>query len=123
MNKPLSVAEFEAMQVPNWTVMSKKEKIIKWASLVYNHSRRIRMLHDLEYMTPEQLRTVDTTDTIYSIAGKDPALQAAGLAGTSVSANKEFFNLSSNELHHISCDCLGELENYQMAKRIGELAG
>jgi hypothetical protein len=130
MNKQLSGKEldellettkpFEPVKQPE--PMSRKEKLEHWATLVNSYKSRIQMLHEVEYHPLWALREMKAPRaSIYDIAVNDPKLQAAGLTNPTIGGAIDFFELTQNEVHYLSCDCHGELSKDQMARRISNL--
>jgi hypothetical protein len=102
---------------------TRKYQLYYWAELIRRCPFQLKMLRNLEYMGDYQLRAeAGGPDTIFGIAAANPAFQAAGVTDDSAYTGKQHFQLTQNELHYISCDCLGQLTNDQMASRIGEIA-
>lgn len=118
------------------TIMSRKEKLQRWADL-------IRMMGDTPLALFSNLERWDQEmlDHVYCFPGEshafgvalcDPILQDAGLVGkpapgkppgsASISEVTGFFELSKEELHEFSCDCGGSISNREMASRIEHIA-
>lgn len=123
MNKTLSPNELATIgsAFPVIDIMTRREKLNRWSRLVRQHDTRIQLLHELEYMDIYQLRRTGMANTIFDIAANDPVFQQAGLASNDAAASVKFFEISRENLHHISCDCLGQLSNEQMADRIDRM--
>jgi len=126
MNKTLSPAEvtelLHAVPLPPRT-LTRHEKLSVWANAVRNHPFQLDMLHGIEHMHPSNYYLISTNGTtIFDVATKNPALNAAGLTTNNVGDSVKFFELSPNELHHLSCDCHGAVTNEHVASRIDYLA-
>lgn len=119
MNKMSPQAEFLN---PVITVMSRAEKLQRWADIVRNTRQRFYIFHLLERYTPQQLQEARCDASAFAAAYKDPILKDAGLKGDSAADAMKFFELSQDELHEFSCNCSGDLSNAEMAKRIEGIA-
>lgn len=124
MNKPLSTAEIDTLGtiLVDKPVMTRKEKLLRWASLIRQHTGTIVIFNGLEYARREMLDRYQHPQSAFAIAARDQVLSAAGLKEGHALAAVEFFNLTQNELHRFSCDCGGLISNEDMARRIESLA-
>jgi len=120
MNKQLLPDEVALLAKP---VMTRREKLMRFAAIVRSHSRDFGLYHLLETCTPEQLQNVDINTSAFEAAAADPILRDAGLTGRSVGDAQRFFELSQHDLHEFSCDCGGAIINDDMANRIESIAG
>jgi hypothetical protein len=115
-------------------VMTKKEKLTRWATLIRQASLPVYLMSNLEYRSPDQLATIWHPNSPWAVAALDPELSAAGLKAdlpspherypnqTSAAEAMRFFELSQEELHAFSCDCGGAISNANMADRIERIA-
>jgi hypothetical protein len=61
--------------------------------------------------------------TAFALAVRDPEFAAQGLSSpASVENVLNFFEMSVQEAHVFSCDCGGNIENHEQARRIEGLA-
>lgn len=108
-------------------VMTRKEKLLRWAKLVMACERSLGLYHNLEYMSYADRDRVSIRATDISALGvavADPEFQAQGLSNPStLNQVMDFFTLSQHELHEFSCDCGGSISNENQARRIEALAG
>lgn len=117
--------------------MTRREKLLHWASLVRKTITRLMLHSGLEYYSGDALTRpgywVDGY-TAFGLAMMDPAFQALGLRGQdygdgsgretgTIAQIMGFFELTQAQLHEFSCDCGGSISNTQMADRIERLAG
>lgn len=130
MNMMLSTAEIEKISTDSpVVVMTRREKLLRWAKLVRESTKDYHIYHGLEYQSPEALRQMYVQKdhpTAFALALNDPILQDAGFDSTktvSIADTMQFFELSQEQLHEFSCDCGGSISNRQMADRIEKLAG
>jgi hypothetical protein len=119
MHKPLTLEEKASL---NDIQMSKREKLVRLATLVRNHPRQVVMYHNLEYTPPDRLLSLKHEHSVFMIAAQDPVLQSAGLTAGDAYNGPKFFAMTSEEAHYISCDCGGQLTNGEMAYRLERLA-
>jgi hypothetical protein len=126
MNKPLSAAELDRLSVPAPTVMTKREKLMRFAAIVRASSGHFVIWHGLEHASDAALARIPLTrdgePTAFSAAARDPILTDAGLRNTNLLAAVKFFELTKHELHAFSCDCGGEISRTSMANRIEQIA-
>jgi hypothetical protein len=126
MNKQMTPEEVSrllgtdtAMKAPP---MSRTEKLLHWAKAVAHYPRPILMGTGLEHMRWDQLMGAVLPHSIYDVAAADPTFRAMGLDGRTVGASVEFFELSQNEVHFLTCDCHGTLSNQRMGEYIEHIA-
>lgn len=118
MNKPLLAVE-TVVAVP---VMSKREKLLRFAKLVRQCNHELVVFNGLEYHPAAQLEHLYHPLSAFALANSDPIFRDAGLKSDRVGDGKRFFELSSDDLHAFSCDCGGHISNQAMARRIETLA-
>lgn len=119
MNKPLLPDEVALLAKP---VMTRREKLLRFASIVRAHSGTFGLYHNLEGYHPEQLGSIGINGSAFDAAAADPILRDAGADLHTVADAHRFFELSQHELHEFSCDCGGAIGNNDMANRIESLA-
>jgi hypothetical protein len=104
--------------------MTKKEKLLRWADLVGKSRSYLRLLHALEYCSRTQLRQYTIpAQSAFGIAISDPIFQSAGLSvNATILEIMSFFEIDQKQLHGFSCDCGGEIDNLEQARRIARLA-
>lgn len=115
-------------------VMTRTEKLTRWAELIRKHPYPPTIFHRLEYLDHDGLRAPkfhsDDTTTVFGIATSDPKFQEAGLVPTdginirgtnSVKDIMDFFELTQAQLHEFSCDCGGPMHQETMARRVESL--
>lgn len=124
MNRQLTTEELGSLLVTDKpvSVMTRHEKLMRFAELVRNNSRPMVIFNALEYYHDYQLSGIRHPDSAFALAASDPQFQAAGLRFDDVKSAMEFFELTKDELHEFSCDCGGLINNANMARRIEHLA-
>ena len=122
MNKQLSATELVLLSSVAPHVMTRREKLLRFAMIVRTSQRNFVIFHHLEYMTEPQLRDAYHPESAFAAAAADPILSDAGLASDRVGEAQRFFELSKNDLHEFSCDCGGVIRNDTMADRIEAVA-
>lgn len=110
-------------------VMTKREKLLLWASAIREHAGNVAIYHRLEYWPQEALDSPHELmpygaahPTVMSIALNNPQMQAAGLSGNCIGDVMRFTELTQSNLHEFACDCGGMISNEDMARRIERLA-
>ena len=119
MNKPLSPAELSVFVSH---VMTRREKLMRFANLVRASVSPLYLFSGLEYLPPISLTRMSHPHSAFAVAAADGILKDAGLASDTVADAQKFFELSQNELHEFSCDCGGHISNQTMADRIERIA-
>lgn len=126
MNKPLSEQEIATLQVPGpvkTETMTRREKLLRWASVLDHSPQHFNMYRDLEYMQPDQRDALPIAGTAFEAAVHDPVLADAGLQGTTtVGGVCTFMELTPSQMHAFACGCGGQLTNHDAAERIAFLA-
>ena len=112
MNKQLSATELGLLSSVAPHVMTRREKLLRFAMIVRTSQRNFVIFHHLEYMTEPQLRDAYHPESAFAAAAADPILSDAGLASGRVGEAQRFFELSKNDLHEFSCDCGGVIRNH-----------
>lgn len=120
MNKMLSTVEF--FSLIDLPVMSKREKLLRFAHIVRASKEQFVIFSNIEFMTPGQLSMTYHPGSAFAAAAADPILKDAGLKSDRVSEAARFFDLTREELHEFSCDCGGLVSNEEMARRIERIA-
>jgi len=119
MNRQLSPAELATLAIPT---MTKRDKLLRLAQIVRAVPHRTFMFSNVEHMTIVEKRTASHPNSAFSLAASDPIFKDAGLQGSSVLEGERFFELTREELHTFACDCGGQLDNHEMARRIEFMA-
>lgn len=111
--------------------MSRREKLMLWASVIRSAPNGFVIFHNLEHYRPDELVKCGHALSAFHAALNAPALQEQGLNADmnygdtkTVSATEamRFFELKQSELHEFSCDCGGSISREDMARRIEGLA-
>src|SRR5215471_5926778 len=120
MTKHMDVEALVAQAVPVAKVMSRSDKLHRWAELLRRSGEpRLILMHDLEHMNHDQLsRCHGGMMSAFGIAAADPVFKDAGLKGDTPADAMKFFEISQHELHEFSCDCGGAIHTDDMANRI-----
>lgn len=121
MNKMLTKTELQQQAVPLAITMTRREKLLRWAKLIKEVPLKLRLYTGLEYVTMEDLNHTADDGTAFALAAADPIFKDAGLGSNSVGDGIRFFELDRDEMHHLSCDCCGDITNAVMAKRVEEI--
>jgi hypothetical protein len=111
--------------VPLRPVMSRRDKLLRWAGLVRKCQYDLVLYHGIEYMRPFDLANIlpcNNSVSAFTVAMVDPTFQSMGFGPGSVTDAMRFFELSQSQLHEFSCDCGGFIDNTEQARRIERLA-
>lgn len=124
MTKHITETEIlSAVPVP--PIMTRKDKLERWADLISKYGDDIQLVHRLEYWDEWQLdaslNQLYVLKTAFQIASDDPMFKTMGLIDTASSA-MNFFEIDQHEIHEFTCDCGGHLSNTAMARRIRNIA-
>lgn len=107
-------------------VMTRSEKLVRWAELIRLSYRQLNLYHDLERLPLYALSDIQLSsagDSAFGVAMGDPLLNAAGLpTHGSMRDIVDFFEIDQRELHEFSCDCGGVIPREEMARRMERLA-
>ncbi len=123
MHKPLSHTEVEALNAASpVTIMTRAEKLERWAVLLEKCDHYIVMASNIEYMDQCSRDRASWTYSPMSVAAADPVLSDAGLKGQTIKDVKDFFEITDEDVHAFSCNCGGEQTGAQMAGRIRNIA-
>lgn len=124
MNKHLSKQELAdvATKYPVNNLMSRDDKLERLAEL----AAKVPFVHlfdRIEDMTQKTKEKATVKWSIFDLAMQDPVFRAAGLQGSTVAHGQRFFELSNEELHHLSCNCGGAIHPNEMAQRLRSMKG
>ena len=122
MNRQLSVDELAVLGDVYVPVMTRREKLLRFAQVVRQSQHNFVIFHLLEYMDDYNLSKISHPCSAFSMATSDSVLSSAGLKSDDALSAKRFFELTTSQLHEFSCDCGGQISNDEMANRIERLA-
>lgn len=114
----------EAELVTAVPVMTRNQKLQRWADLIRAKWHRVYLWSNLEYMRKSDRDAVKVygSDTAFALAAADKEFQAQGLSSNAtITGVMDFFEISLDDAHKFSCDCGGEISNDQQARRIEQL--
>jgi len=86
-------------------ILSRKERLERWATVLEAHDKRVRPFYGLEHMPRRERREARADDTPLAVAFADPVLRARGLSGDTVGEVMNFFELTDRQMHAMFCDC------------------
>jgi len=125
-HKPL--AELQALAdvefIGSAPTMTRERRVERWIELLEgNAERKLRSLHEIEFLSRSQRRQCRTDNSPLTIAFEDPLLRAAGLKSDRVGDCTDFFELTDRQMHHAFCSChVGiSLTGVQAAQRLRNL--
>ena len=86
--------------------MGREQRLRRWIDLLETDpERRLRALHEIEYLPETQRRECRAYGSPLSVAYADPILRTAGLKSDRVGDCTDFFGLSDHQIHHAFCSC------------------
>lgn len=86
-------------------IMTRRERLERWATLIERHQGPLRPLARVEYLPADQRASLRGDDTPAAVAFRDPVFRAAGLVSDTYGDIRQFFELSEHDAHHILCSC------------------
>ncbi len=107
-HRTLNEVRCTALTIPLATsapIMSRREKLERWAMLLDRHRGRLLPLMRVEYLSEEARRVLRGADSPLSVAYNDPILRTEGLASDRLGEGIAFFELTEQEAHHLLCEC------------------
>lgn len=88
------------------TPMTRRDKLIRWADLLTALDiKALSTLASVEYMPRAERFGLRKDNSPISVAFADPVLRNAGLRDDTYGAALEFFELSHDQLHRLTCRC------------------
>ena len=99
-----ALADVQPVEAP--VGMDREQRLLHWIErLEADPERRLRALHEIEYLSPTQRRECRADDSPLSVAYADPTLRLAGLKSDRIGDCMDFFELSDDQIHHAFCSC------------------
>lgn len=127
MNRTLTKQELAdvaaAHPITEETTMTRDAKLERLATLVENCPRHISLFDRIEEMTQGRKERATLEGSVFALAAGDKTFQKAGLTGQTVADGQKFFELSNEELHHLSCNCGGQMHRDEVANRLRGMKG
>ena len=91
---------------PQSPVMSRRERLERWAELLEQQpDRDLNSLYETEYQDRRVRDALRCDGSPISVAFEDPLLRAAGLKDDSYGQARRFFDISDWDLHRVVCSC------------------
>jgi hypothetical protein len=86
--------------------MSREERLARWIEVLEREPKRLlKPLHEIEYRSAKERRTIRGDNSPLTVAYEDPVLRADGLASDKLGDALDFFQLSEQEAHTALCSC------------------
>ena len=99
-----SVADLSPMQ--SGAPLSREARLARWIeALERDPERKLRPLHEIEFMAPSARRAVRADNSPLTVAYEDPVLRAAGLKSDQLGDGMDFFSLRERDAHTALCSC------------------
>lgn len=122
-HRTLNAVRRTALTIPLATsapIMSRREKLERWAMLLDRHRGRLLPLMRVEYLSEQARKALRGDDSPLSVAYNDPILRAEGLASDRLGNGTVFFELTEQEAHHLLCEChyCGTMTGETVAARV-----
>lgn len=105
--------------------LSRAERLERWATVLERlGDRPLRALMRVEFLPPDERRSLRDSDTPLTVAHRDPVLRADGLAGDRFGDAVAYFGLKEHEAHYLVCDChyRGSMTATGVAARVRTIA-
>ena len=104
--------------------MSRRERLTRWADALEAHGGPLNALREIEYLSPDERRAYQGSNTPLSIAFGDTTLRQEGLASDRLGDAMDFFDMSDEDAHRLLCDChyMGSMTGPRIANRIRHYA-
>jgi hypothetical protein len=83
----------------------RRDRLERFASLLEQHGRPVRLLSRLEYLPKAERALLRADNSVLTVAYEDPVFRAQGLSSDRFGDVMDFFHLTSREAHHLFCDC------------------
>jgi hypothetical protein len=109
---------------PEKTVMSRCDRLERWAECLEREPRRtLRSLDGIEYGSEWQRREAREANSPLSVAFADPVLREEGLRGDKLGDALDFFEMSHGEAHRVLCSCMHgrTMEAGDVARRVRDI--
>jgi len=90
---------------PDQKVMTRQERLERWADALQAHTGELNALREIEYLPFRERRAYRGPNTPLTVAFNDPELRSAGLAGDRLGDAMDFFEMSNEDAHRLLCDC------------------
>lgn len=120
-HQPIENLGAEAVTLLEAPVLSRRERLERWAELLERDPRRrLKALMRVEFVGERDRAGLRDDDTPISVAFADPVLRAAGLEGDTFGDAQKFFELSWADAHELLCDChyYGPMDGSTVAGRV-----
>ena len=83
----------------------RRARLERLAALLEAHAGTLHLFSSIEYMSKAQREVMQVDGSPLTIAYRDPAFRAEGLATDRLGDAATFFCLTARETHHLLCDC------------------
>ena len=93
--------------------MTRRQKLERWVQVLREQYCNVLLanLRRIEYMNEQQFNAAREDNSILTAAANDPVLKEAGLQNDTVGEARRFFELTSGQLHSMTCFCLSASES------------
>ncbi|HYZ48010.1 MAG TPA: hypothetical protein VE567_03865 [Sphingomonas sp.] len=110
---------------PVATVLSRREKLERWAEIIEAAGpQRFQTFYQVEYAPASERAAVRRDGSPFALAYADPVLRDAGLEGDRYGQATAFFELSEREAHRLFCSCMhgGTVNSDELASSLRRMA-
>ena len=104
--------------------MTRKARLTRWADALESHGGSLNALTEIEYLSPDERRAYQGTNTPLTVAYDDAVLREEGLASDRLGDAMDFFDMTDEDAHRLLCDCnyMGSMTGSTLAQRIRRFA-
>ena len=124
-HQPLSELKQIADVAPEKPVLSRRERLERWAACLEREpQRRLKSLEGIEYGPKARRREVREDNSPLSVAFADPVLREEGLKSDKLGDALDFFEISFGDAHRVLCACMHgrTMQASEVAQRVRGLA-
>jgi hypothetical protein len=121
---PQEMPTTELVKSLDGIVMSRHERLMRWADALESHAGQLNALREIEHLSPDMRRAYRGPNTPLTVAFNDVALREEGLASDQLGDAMDFFEMSDEDAHRLLCDChyMGSMTGSGLARRIRNYA-
>lgn len=102
-------------------VLSKRERLDRWAELLEREpDRMLKTLDEIEWKPKAERIVMRADNSALSVAYADPVLRTAGLVSDRFGDAVNFFQISEHDAHIVLCSCHGgeAMRSEEAARRV-----
>jgi hypothetical protein len=124
-HKPLAELTNIADVLPAKPVMSRRERLERWAECLEREpQRQLKSLEEIEWAPRAERYATRADNSPLAVAFADPVLREEGLSSDRLGDALTFFELTEGEAHRVLCSCLHgrTMQAGEAARRVRSVA-